>query len=70
MEALNLIDKWLYKHVSTNDLPIKARSKLYNPLYRSYLFNENSPKCKNAGKLLSFPNGLCLYNGGTHTLDK
>ena len=23
----------------------------------------------NAGKLLSFPNGLCLYNGGTHTLD-
>ena len=29
--------------------------------------NETSPKCKNAGKLLSFPNGLCLYNGGTHT---
>ena len=25
------------------------------------------PKVNNAGKLLSFPNGLCLYNGGTHT---
>ena len=24
-------------------------------------------KVNNAGKLLSFPNGLCLYNGGTHT---
>ena len=23
----------------------------------------------NAAKLLSFPNGLCLYNGSTHTLD-
>ena len=23
MEALNIIDKWLHKHVSRNDLPIK-----------------------------------------------
>ena len=26
MEALNLIDKWLYKHVSRNDLPIKDQN--------------------------------------------
>ena len=25
------------------------------------------PNVNNAGKVLSFPNGLCLYNGGTHT---
>ena len=42
----------------------QLKIKLYNPLYRSDLFNETSPKCKNAGKLLSFPNDLCLYNGG------
>ena len=26
MEALNLINKWLYKHVSRNDLPIKDQN--------------------------------------------
>ena len=26
MDALNLIDKWLYKHVSRNDLPIKDQN--------------------------------------------
>ena len=26
MKALNLIDKWLYKHVSRNDLPIKDQN--------------------------------------------
>ena len=26
MVALNLIDKWLYKHVSRNDLPIKDQN--------------------------------------------
>ena len=26
MEALNLIDKWLYKRVSRNDLPIKDQN--------------------------------------------
>ena len=27
------------------------------------------PNVNNAAKLLSFPNGLCLYNGGTQTQD-
>ena len=27
------------------------------------------PNVNNAAKLLLLPNGLCLYNGGTHTLD-
>ena len=66
MEALKLIDKWLYKHVSRNDLPIKDQN--FTILCIEVIYsNETSPKCKNAGKLLSFPNGLCLYNGGTHT---
>ena len=26
MEALNLINKWLYKHVSGNDLPMKDQN--------------------------------------------
>ena len=26
MKALNLIDKWLYKHLSRNDLPIKDQN--------------------------------------------
>ena len=42
--------------VSRNDLlPIKDQN-FNNPLYRSDLFNETSPRCKNASKLLSFPN--------------
>ena len=27
------------------------------------------PNVNNAAKLLLLPNGLCLYNGSTHTLD-
>ena len=59
MEALNLIDKWLYKHVSRNDLPIKDQN--FTILCIEVV--------KIAGKLLLFHNVLCLYNGGTHTLD-
>ena len=69
IETLNLIDKWLYKHVSRNDLPIKDQNFTILCI-PSDLFNETSPKI-NVNMLVNYCHfpmaSVCTMVAHTHT---
>ena len=64
MEALNIIDKWLYKHVSRNDLPIKDQILCTEVIYSM----KTVPNVKMLVNYCHFPMAsVCTMVAHTHT---